>query len=538
MTESFDCIIVGGGITGLGIARDCCMRGLKVLLIERYDIAAGATGSNHGLLHSGARYAVTDPESARECIGENHILRFIAKHCVEDTGGLFLTLPEDGLDFQEKFIEACTAAGIPTRHLSRKEALRREHSANPEMLSAVEVPDAAVDPFRLSVANMLDAKEYGAEILTYSEVIDVIREQDRVVGVKVRSHKTGLETSYYADVVINAVGIWGQKIARMAGVDVMMQPNKGAMLVYGERANKMVLNRCRKPGNADILVPSETVTLIGTTSKNISFDEVDKLSVSADEVRALIDEGEKLCPSLASTRILRAYAGVRPLVVDGQDSEGRNISRGIALFDHAERDGLQGYVTITGGKMMTYRLMAEWTTDLVCKKLNVDAKCRTAEVALPGSREDRKQVSKKIFVFPSALRKSLVHRYGERAIPVLSYILSMFRGKRLAAHRAEAYSLLCECERVTAGEILYAKKELNIATLMDLRRRTRVGMGQCQGEICICRAAGLLGCRKEEVVGFLQERWKGVMPVAFGDSIAESEYTSRVYRGLCGFEQK
>jgi glycerol-3-phosphate dehydrogenase len=489
------------------------------------------------LLHSGARYAVNDPESASECIRENRILRFIAKHCIEDTGGLFITLPEDGLDFQKKFIDACAVAGIPTKHLSCKEALRRDHSANTAMLSAVEVPDAAVDPFRLSVANMLDAKANGAEILTYSEVIDVIRQQDKVVGVKVHSHKTKQETSYYADVVINAVGIWGQKIARMAGVDVIMQPNKGAMLVYGERANKMVLNRCRKPGNADILVPSETVALIGTTSKNISFDEVDKLSVTPDEVRDLIEEGEKLSPALAKTRILRAYAGVRPLVVDGQDSEGRNISRGIALFDHAQRDGLQGYITITGGKMMTYRLMAEWTADLVCKKLGVEKKCRTAEVALPGSREDEKQVNKKIFVFPASLKKRLVHRYGEQAIPVISHILSLFRGKRLAAHRAEAYSLLCECEGVTAGEILYAKKELNISTLMDLRRRTRVGMGQCQGEICICRAAGLLGCKKEEVVGFLQERWKGVMPVAFGDSIAESEYTSWVYKGLCGFKQ-
>ncbi|MDR1974736.1 MAG: anaerobic glycerol-3-phosphate dehydrogenase subunit A [Bacteroidales bacterium] len=538
MVECFDVIIIGGGITGLGTARDCAMRGLRVLLIERFDIATGATGSNHGLLHSGARYAVTDPASAKECIEENRILRRIAKHCIEDTGGLFLTLPEDGLDFQKKFVEACGVAGIPVEVLSRKEALRREHSANPAMLSAVEVPDSAIDPFRLSAANMIDAKELGATILTYNEVTNIIREQTRVVGVEVFSHKTKSSCRYYAPVVVNAVGIWGQKIAAMAGVSVTMQPNKGAMLVYGSRPNRMVLNRCRKPGNADILVPSENISLIGTTSTNISFDCIDKLGVTADEVKTLISEGEKLAPVLANTRILRAYAGVRPLVVDGMDNDGRGISRGIALFDHAERDGLDGYITITGGKMMTYRLMAEWTTDLICRKLGVCGVCRTAEVALPGSRDDVDMAGKKMFAFSSVLRKSLIRRYGGRAFSIFNFMSSIWKGrKRVAVQKAEAYSLLCECENVTAGEVLYAQKELNISTLMDLRRRTRVGMGQCQGEICICRAAGLLGCRRDEVVSFLQERWKGVAPIAFGDALAESEYTSWVYKGLCGFEQ-
>ena len=96
-TQEFDVIIIGGGITGAGTQRDCAMRGLRTLLIERSDIATGATGRNHGLLHSGARYAVNDPESAAECIRENKILRQIAAQCVEPTDGLFITLPEDDL---------------------------------------------------------------------------------------------------------------------------------------------------------------------------------------------------------------------------------------------------------------------------------------------------------------------------------------------------------------------------------------------------------------------------------------------------------
>ena len=106
----YDVVIIGGGITGAGTARDCAMRGLKVLLVEKRDFTNGATGRNHGLLHSGARYAVTDQESAKECIQENQILRRIARHCVEETDGLFITLPEDDLAYQQKFVEACQKA--------------------------------------------------------------------------------------------------------------------------------------------------------------------------------------------------------------------------------------------------------------------------------------------------------------------------------------------------------------------------------------------------------------------------------------------
>ena len=218
MTKQFDVIIIGGGATGAGVARDCSLRGIRALLLERGDIATGATGRNHGLLHSGARYAVTDRESAEECIKENMILRRIASHCVEQTDGLFLSLPEDGLEFQAKFVEACRAAGIRADVIDPKEALRLEPSANPAMVGAVRVPDGAVDPFRLTAANVIDAKAHGAEVLTYHEVLDFLREQNRITGVKVLDRKTGQTAEYRAQVVVNAGGIWGHDIARKAGV--------------------------------------------------------------------------------------------------------------------------------------------------------------------------------------------------------------------------------------------------------------------------------------------------------------------------------
>ncbi|MCF0167538.1 MAG: FAD-dependent oxidoreductase, partial [Bacteroidales bacterium] len=245
--REFDVIIIGGGITGAGTARDCALRGLKVLLLERNDIADGATGRNHGLLHSGARYAVTDEESATECIKENTILRKVARNCVEETEGLFITLPEDDLAYQDKFVAACLKAGIKAEKIDPAEARIMEPSVNPNIIGAVKVPDGSVDPFRLCSANITDAKLHGATILTYTEVDELIQENGTVLGVKARDKKSGERREFRAPVTINAAGIWGALIAEKAGVRINMFPAKGSLLVFGHRVNNMVINRCRKP---------------------------------------------------------------------------------------------------------------------------------------------------------------------------------------------------------------------------------------------------------------------------------------------------
>ena len=516
-----------------GIARDCSLRGIKALLLERSDISTGATGRNHGLLHSGARYAVTDHESAVECIRENMILRRIAAHCVEETDGLFITLPEDGLDYQARFVEACRKAGIRADVLDPEEARRLEPAANPSLIGAVRVPDGAVDPFRLTSSNILDATAHGAEIRTYTEVRELIREQDRIVGVKAYDYRTHAELEFRAQVVVNAGGIWGHGIAAKAGITVNMLPAKGALLIFGHRVNRMVLNRCRKPADADILVPGDTISLIGTTSSKIPYDQIDNMIITPDEVDLLLCEGEKLSPLLARTRILRAYAGVRPLVASDDDPSGRTVSRGIVLLDHATRDGMEGFITITGGKLMTYRLMAEWATDLICKKIGNDGKCRTAEIPLPGSTESREEVDRKTRNKPIAQRRSSIARHGALAT-------------RIDGTDSIKNSLVCECEEVSIGEVEYALENLSVNNLVDLRRRTRVGMGTCQGELCACRAAGLMGRRdpvcarkaKADLVSFLNERWKGMAPIAWGDTLRESEYTTWVYESVCGLSDE
>lgn len=524
-------VIIGGGATGTGIMRDCALRGIDCILIEKDDLASGTTGRNHGLLHSGARYAVTDIESAKECIQENEILKRVASHCVESTNGLFVTLPEDELSFQDTFVSACQQAGISTEILTPKQALLREPNVNPALIGAVQVPDGTLDPFRLCSSNVLDAKERGARLFTHSVVTQLIREQDTVIGVRCFNNRNQSQFEIYATEVINAAGIWGQQIAEYGDLRIKMFPAKGSLLILDYRINNLVINRCRKPSDADILVPGDTISLIGTTSEHIDYDQIDNLRVSNKEVDTLLEEGAKLAPIMANTRVLRAYAGVRPLVSVDDDGSGRNISRGIVLLDHAERDGLQGFTTITGGKLMTSRLMAEWTTDLIAKKLGNTTPCTTHSDMLPGSSELKKPI-KKTASLAKPVYQSAVYRHGERA-------------EQFLTSDAQRQAVICECEMVTAGEIEYAIKKLDVHNLVDLRRRTRLGMGPCQGELCTYRAASLFeqhaqldGHEASLLLSeFLEERWKGIKPVFWGNALREAEFSYWIYEGLFGTSQ-
>lgn len=533
--RQYDVIVVGGGATGAGTARDCAKRGLRTLLVERFDFTAGATGRNHGLLHSGARYAVTDAESAGECIRENMTLRRIASHCVENTGGLFVTLPGDDLAYKDTFISACRSAGIGAREIDPCYAKAIEPALNKEITSAVTVPDGAVDPFRLTVSNVVDAQLHGANVLTYHEVIDFIRKGERIEGVVVRSTLAGRSGGLLNNkeirgrIVVNASGIWIHELSRKMGIGVNMFPAKGALLVFGHRVNNIVINRCRKPSDADILVPGDTISLIGTTSSRVPFDHCDNLEVTGEEVDTLLRGGSELAPSLANTRILRAYAGVRPLVADDSDPTGRKISRGIVCLDHAERDGLEGLVTITGGKLMTYRLMAEIATDAVCRKLGVQAECTTASDQLPGSTGSREsEIEKRVFPMqPDSNVLAAKERHG-----------SMLPEEKIDS--GDDADLVCECEKVSVGEIRFAFDSLYAGNLLNLRRRTRLGMGTCQGGLCVSRAASILASRKggeaavADMKEFLRERWKGMIPVGWGRTLAEADFSSWIYRGICG----
>ncbi|WP_281648868.1 anaerobic glycerol-3-phosphate dehydrogenase subunit A [Parendozoicomonas sp. Alg238-R29] len=535
-----DVVIIGGGATGAGVFRDCCLRGMRSILVERNDIASGTTGRNHGLLHSGARYVVTDSHSAAECIRENRTLKHIAGHCIEKTDGLFISLPEDGLSYQQDFINGCARAGIPTEILTPQQALQLEPSVNPALIGAVRIPDGTIDPFRITSANILDAREHGGTLLSDTKAVGLIIRMGHVQGIQCRDQRTGELFEIRARQVINATGAWCHEVMEYADLSVDMYHSRGALLIMGHRLNGMVINRCRKPGDADILVPGDTVSVIGTTSTHVGRHELETLEVTDEEVRVLLEEGSKLAPEMMNARVLRAYCGVRPLVSLSSDGSDRTISRGLVAIDHAESDALPGLITITGGKLMTYRLMAEVATDMAVRHLGVSEKCSTASKPLPGAllSDQDKSKGKNVQVggysladssLPKTVAGSAVYRHGERA-------------KDFVKEDSKwCNAVVCECEVVTRGEILYAVDQLNARSLSDLRRRTRVGMGPCQGEMCACRTAGLLAESRSDQIDaldtlqdFIEERWKGVRPVLWGDGLREAEFSYWVQEGLLG----
>jgi len=526
-----DVIVIGGGATGAGVLRDAALRGLRAVLLERNDLASGTTGRNHGLLHSGARYAVKDAESARECIRENRTLKRVARHCVEDTGGLFVTLPEDDPAYHDRLLESCRRADIDCQEIGAEEAFALEPNLNRAVTRALRVPDATIDPFRLASATVLGAVERGARVFTHTEVVRFLRHGDRIEGVACVDRKSGQAFEVRAPMVVNASGIWGQRLCQTADIPLAMFPDKGSLVIVDYRINRVVVNRCRPPGDGDIFVPGDTISLIGTTSREIPYEEIDRLGVSEDEIELLLADGEKLIPNVSRTRLLRAYSGVRPLVDLSGDKNGRNISRRIVVVDHEERDGARGLVTVVGGKLMTSRLMAEMATDLVCRKLGTAAACTTHATPLPGSEAPIPE-KKPVRVFsglPESVVGSTHYRHGERV-------------RRILNRDPRNYRLVCECEMVTEGEVAYALEHLNVRDLIDLRRRTRLGMGPCQGELCAYRAAGLFQTYGREdgvpatrmLVDFLEERYKGVRPVLWGDALREIEFTYWIYEGLFG----
>jgi glycerol-3-phosphate dehydrogenase len=381
--------VVGGGVTGAGVARDLAMRGVDVALFERGPLTSGATGHMHGLLHSGARYAVPDPESARECIAENRRLRSIAPHCLTDTGGLFVQVPGDDRRYFERKLAACRACDVPAAPLSGTSAREREPELAGDVERAIAVPDATVDPFRLCVATALDAERRGARVETHAAVTDLHVEGDRIAGLTVRhdaspeaTTRGGTTERVDADHVVNAAGAWAGRVAGLAGVDLALDNSKGAMAVVDDPAVDTVVNWCRPKGEADIVVPREATAVLGTTDEPVS--DPDDYATDPGEAAVLFEDLQRLLPAVGTAATVHTFWGVRPLYAPDSGADSTALSRTFSVLDHGERDGLDGLTTVVGGKLTTHRLMAEAAADRVCDALGVAADCRTAAEPLPG----------------------------------------------------------------------------------------------------------------------------------------------------------
>ncbi len=507
-------LIIGGGATGTAVARDLALRGVACVLVERDDLNAGASGRNHGLLHSGARYVARDAEAAAECRVEGELLKRLAPQCIEDTGGLFVAVAGDDERYIADFPGLCATSGIGVRPVPLNEAREMEPSLSPRAIAAYLVPDASIDPFGLSLQMMVQAERYGARLVRRTGVVGFERDGGRIAAVRLRQSRTGEERTLGADVVVNAAGAWARGVAQLAGVDVPMLYSKGTLVVTHTRLAHRVLNRLRPPGDADIIMPGGTVSIAGTTS--LTIDDLEDVRPTVPEVDLIVEGAAALLPALQQARCIRAYAGVRPLVAAGPAVDGRGVSRGFALLDHG-REGVANLVTITGGKLTTCRLMAERTADLVCARLGVSAPCRTRSEPLT----------------PTAGGEWTEPGFGPQA---------------WMRAQAPDDALLCECEMVSRRALDSVAAALESdgheGALADLALRSRLGKGACQGTFCAVRVIahlyergalrGAEGLREQRE--FFRERWRGQHAVLWGEQLAQAELAEAIHCGLHGCE--
>jgi glycerol-3-phosphate dehydrogenase len=377
MTHRPTVLVIGGGATGTGIARDLALRGVDVTLVDRGGVSSGTSGRSHGLLHSGARYAESDRAGASECLAENRVLRSIAGGCIRETGGLFLQLDSDDPAYFEAKRDACAAVGIETETLDPAQVCERVPEVTERVQRAMLVPDGVIFPSRLCAANAADAVSHGATVELQTPVTDLRVENQRITGATLGGDAGPIAV----DFVVNAAGAWAGKVAAMAGVSVTMEPSRGVMVSVEYDGLGPVLNRCRTPSDGDIVVPHKDEAVLGTTSVPVS--DPDEYEKAAWEVEKSIEECAAMLPPVADAPVERSWWGVRPLYAPDEADDRRGISRGFVALDHAD-DGVANMVSIVGGKLTTYRRMAEATTDLVCERLDVEATCQTDERPLPG----------------------------------------------------------------------------------------------------------------------------------------------------------
>ena len=377
-------VIIGAGSTGAALAHDLILRDYRVTIVERGEIASETTGRNHGLLHSGARYALTDAASASECAEENALMRRLMPDIMELNGGLFVALDEGDLSHKDAFLDACAQANVPAEEITPREALRLEPNLNPGLLAAVKVHDGVFDPFHFTLAFLATARQNGALVHTYTEATELTWNGESVGGARVRDRRNGEEREIGADLVVNAAGPWADRIGTLAGVRLPLSPMAGIMLAVDRRWTRRVINRLGPPGDGGILVPQRRTSVIGTTSWLV--ESPDFVPIPQGQARDMLAGGEAFVPGFATAAVRGVSAAVRPLLRDTREVEasnpaGRGLTRGFHCFDH-DADGAKGFFSIVGGKTTTSRYMAEVMADLIGERAGVTTECRTREMPL------------------------------------------------------------------------------------------------------------------------------------------------------------
>lgn len=523
----YDVLIIGGGINGAGIARDCAMRGLKTILVEKKDFSSGATGYCSGMIHGGPRYLEYDIETTRTSCLDSGYIQKIAPFLLFRIPFIVPVLKGDkiNIELMETFFEAydrfvALKNGRPHTRLTRADAFQLEPGLTDEIVGGVTMDEWGCSPFRLTILNVLSAHRHGAEIRNHTIAEALLMDEDRrVMGAQLRNMLTGETEEIRARIVFNAGGPWSPQVASMAGATVKIRPAKGIHLVFDRRLSNIAITAEAVDGRKIFVLPYENTSLVGTTDDDY-YGDMDNVPTTRDEIEYLLQGVERVFPSIRKERIIRVFAGVRPTLFEWRKNED-DLSREHKVFDHEKTDNIKGLLSIAGGKLASYRLMSEHAVDVICQKLGIQENCRTHLESLPGGEGaiDVQEAAREHNI-PAFIIHRLHQRYGTAYAKVLAQ-----------EPKETAGSIVCQCESITEAEIRYAIRHEWARTLDDVRRRTRLGSGPCQGYRCTLAAACILGeelrLSTDELTAaaaeFLQERWKGRFPALSGLQLAQEE---------------
>lgn len=472
-----DVVVIGAGINGLGIASDAASRGLTVIVLEMDDICSGVSAWSGRLVHGGLRYLEHyDFALVRESLRERERLFRNAPHLVKPVRLLMPSykhnrrpswlirlgmITYDALSFDKK----------TARHqvLNLKETIERFPGVGREGLrGAVVFTDGQVEyAERLCVEVAVEAVQHGASIRTKAKVDSAVMRDGRVVGVGYVDTRTGERHEVLAPVVLNVAGPW---IDRILGPEAPPQPRlnggtKGSHLIVDQfpgSPTDVVYYESRRDGRLVLVIPWMGRYLIGTTDRRFD-DDPDDARCDVDELDYLLSEVNELVPEaqLSANDVLFTYSGVRPLPYAPGVSEWK-VPRSHVLHDHAP--SLPGLVTVVGGKLTTYRQLAEDAVDDAFRRLGRPAPpCPTADRALPGAVSDEAALatvlrSRGVSALTAA---RLVALYGSRASAVLD----------LAAIDSSLLTVLHDRTGALEAELVFAVREEFAVTLTDVLAR-------------------------------------------------------------------
>jgi glycerol-3-phosphate dehydrogenase len=484
-----DVVVIGGGVNGVGVARDAAQRGLRVALIERNDLAFGASGNSSGMIHGGLRYLTSDPHVTETSCRDSGHIQAIAPHLLfripflvpfESSGhGRVLYALADA------FFEAYDAyqplkRGKPHARLTNDEMRQLEPGLRGDFVGGFSFDEWGIDGARLCVANAVDAIERGAKVYVGHTVEQIERREDtgEVLAVRYRDRRTGAGGRLRTAAVVNATGAWSPITASLAGLPATssrVRPGKGVHIVYDRRLTNYAIMAKTIDGRQIFAEPWENMTVVGTTDDDF-YGDLDSVRATSEEVRYLVQGIARVFPQIRDARAIGTYAGVRPTLYAYGPTEDA-LSRDHQIIDHAAH-GAPGLYSMIGGKLASYRLFAEEMTDLLARRFGLGARCATHTTPLPGGDRpvDALALARRMGVDAVAARR-LVYRHGSRALQI---------EERARVRPREAVTV-CACEPVLEAEVRHVLRHELARSVDDVARRTRLGLGACGGMRCVAR---------------------------------------------------